>query len=53
MWAWTGTDWKPLHPQKAPSGREGLRMAFNPALSKLVLFGGRVGTTPAGDTWSF
>ena len=53
MWAWTGSDWKRLHPQKAPSGREGPRMAFDPSISQLILFGGRVGKTQASDTWSF
>jgi hypothetical protein len=57
-WEWTGSTWTQLSPATSPSARSGVAMAFDPATSQLVLFGG-AGTTGtaysgvSGSTWEW
>lgn len=54
-WAWDGTTWTPLSPGAAPAGREGALLTDEPAMGKLLLFGGSVqgSTTVAPETWTW
>jgi hypothetical protein len=51
-WEWGTTDWK----QKSsgtPSGREGIRLSYDSARGRLVMFGGNLESGRASDTWEF
>lgn len=57
-WDWTGDHWVLLYPAHAPHGRSFHAMAFDSARDRVILFGGKSGTTTANsvmynDTWSF
>jgi hypothetical protein len=55
-WVWTGTTWTQLSPATSPSARFGGVMAYDPATSQLVLFGGGAsftGTLKLNDTWAW
>lgn len=39
-WAWDGASWTELHPEHAPTPRNGGGMAYDEARSEVVLFGG-------------
>jgi len=41
-WAWNGTTWVKKFPSVSPSPRYGHAMVFDPARSKVLLFGGRL-----------
>jgi hypothetical protein len=49
-WTWNGSAWAQQHPVTSPSPRNSSGMAYDPALGKLVLFGG-LGNVIVGDTW--
>jgi hypothetical protein len=54
-WTWDGRNWMQMGPASSPSPRFGASMAYDPATSQLVLFGG----FPGGfgevddDTWTW
>lgn len=52
-WALDGTVWSRLTPAHAPSPRSGANMVFDPARSRLVLFGGLGVGGELGDTWEW
>jgi hypothetical protein len=55
-WVWTGTTWTQLSPATSPSARFGGVMAYDPATSQLILFGGGgslAGAQPLNDTWAW
>ena len=60
-WVFDGTTWTQLAPPTAPAARVGASMVFDPALARIVLFGGAstnpdaTSASPAvfDDTWSF
>jgi len=54
-WTFNGTTWTQLSPTSNPSARNGAAMTYDPALSKLVLFGGLPGGSgnDDNDTWTF
>jgi hypothetical protein len=56
-WAWDGTTWAQLFPSLSPSARIGASMAYDPATSQLVLFGGDDDDGGSvdylGDTWAW
>ena len=49
--------WVPLSPPASPGARSGAAMAFDPAINKMVLFGGYGGKYPNfrlfSDTWTY
>ena len=49
-WTWDGTTWTQQHPATSPSARTFASMAYDPATSTAVLFGGK-GTL--ADTWTW
>ena len=51
-WSWNGTAWTQLKPTTSPPARGGASMAYDPAISKLVLFGGD-GSADYTDTWTW
>jgi hypothetical protein len=51
-WTWTGATWAQLHPATSPSARVGAALAYDPATSQLLLFGG-AGGIELGDTWNW
>jgi hypothetical protein len=54
-WMWDGTNWNQLAPQKSPSAREGMGLAYDPVHHQVVMFGGERGDSQhvEGDTWTF
>lgn len=59
-WTYDGTTWADTVPNSAdtPSAREGTTMAYDPAIGKIVLFGGYGETSPdtqsiLGDMWTY
>jgi hypothetical protein len=40
MWTWDGTSWTELHPAHMPPARWGEVMAYDPAISRTVMYGG-------------
>ena len=40
MWTWDGTSWTELHPAHTPPARWGQVMAYDPAISRTVMYGG-------------
>jgi len=55
-WVWDGTSWTnvtPSAPSPSPAARYGSQMAFDSAMSKVVLFGGYEGGAPVNDTWAW
>ncbi len=45
--------WTKREPTVAPSAREGVSMASASGSNRIILFGGRIGTGPLNDTWSY
>jgi hypothetical protein len=52
-WAFDGTTWTQQSPTVSPSARALASMAYDPAIGKIVLFGGGTGTSTFGDTWTY
>ena len=52
-WSWDGTTWTKMQPAISPPARVGASLAFDPALGKLILFGGRTTQKLLNDTWSW
>ncbi len=54
-WSWNGTAWTQVKPVTSPPARGAASMAYDPAISKLVLFGGdgNNNTAPFTDTWTW
>lgn len=50
-WAWDGTTWARLTTPLAPPARERATLAWDAGRRRLVLFGGRTGTTEYDDAW--
>ena len=51
-WTWDGGTWTQQEPSASPSARQDADMAYDPAASQLVMFGG-VDPGPLGDTWTY
>jgi N-acetylneuraminic acid mutarotase len=51
-WTWDGSTWEQLSPAASPPARADASLAYDPATSQLVLFGG-VDTTYLSETWTF
>ena len=51
-WEWNGTDWKQLQPGPPPAKRESQGMTFDPAVHRIVMFGGQVNGSVVNDTWT-
>jgi hypothetical protein len=49
-WTWDGTTWTQHTPASSPPPTSGASMAFDPAIGKLVLFGG---VNASNDTWAW
>ena len=45
--------WVPLSPTLSPTARVGEAMAFDPAIDKMVLFGGTASLEYVADTWTY
>ena len=52
-WEFDGTTWRPLTLASAPSARAFHRLAFDPTLQQIILYGGIAGNTLLQDTWAF
>ena len=55
-WTWDGTTWTQQSPPVSPSPRSQMAMAYDPATSSVVLFGGcniSPGACKLGDTWTW
>ena len=58
-WTWDGTSWTQQHPPVSPSARTGMAMVFDPAIGRIVLFGGQPNDSPGpfpsylDDTWTW
>lgn len=48
-WTWDGQVWRRQHPASSPPAREFEYMGFDPAISKVVIFGGMTCSPPALD----
>lgn len=53
LWAWDGTQWRPIPGAVSPSPRAGAALAFDAVRHVLVLFGGAQRSGYACDTWSW
>lgn len=53
-WTWDGASWTQQQPTSSPTARRAAAMADDPAIGKIVLFGGEdVTATLLDDTWSW
>ncbi|MFO0839993.1 MAG: immunoglobulin domain-containing protein [Phycisphaerae bacterium] len=52
-WEWDGVDWTQRSPPQHPSARIEHAMAYYPAQSAVVLFGGHTSAASLGDTWAW
>lgn len=54
-WSWDGSSWAKLRPTIMPSKRTGVNFVFDPAIEKLVLFGGYVNGSgnQSNDLWTW
>ncbi len=50
-WTLLGVEWIRRAPTRAPSGRKGHAMAYDPVHQHIVLFGGRALDDLSGETW--
>jgi hypothetical protein len=41
-WTWNGSDWAQQHPVQSPEARYFASAAYDPALGKVMLFGGKL-----------
>src|ERR1017187_10518323 len=52
-WVWDGSNWTQESPQTSPTARTGTAMAYDSVHDQTVLFGGFVGMTALGETWTW
>jgi len=57
-WEWTGSQWVQRYPAQAPHGRSFHTMVYDSLRDRMLVFGGKSGTTAANttiynDTWAF
>ncbi len=52
-WTYDGTEWTQQSPATHPPVRNGASMAYDPAIGKIVLFGGEGVTSLLDDTWTY
>jgi hypothetical protein len=54
-WSWDGSTWKRLQPNTMPIDRSGVNLVYDPAIQKLVLFGGYVqgSGNQSNDLWTW
>jgi hypothetical protein len=52
-WLWNGITWTQLSPAASPPARGAAALAYDPATSQLVLFGGYSAASIYGDTWTW
>ncbi len=52
-WTYNGTTWAQESPANSPSPRDSASMAYDPATSQLVLFGGYALSAFFADTWTY
>lgn len=53
-WSWNGTAWTQMSPINSPPARGAASMAYDPTISRLVLFGGTgIGGSTLTDTWTW
>jgi len=52
-WTWNGTDWTQQNPAHQPPDRYGAAAAYDPAIGRVMVFGGGAGGGYINDTWSW
>jgi hypothetical protein len=52
-WTYDGTTWSKQSPATSPPAGSGASMVYDPAIGKVVLFGGGGGDIFSGDTWTY
>jgi hypothetical protein len=56
-WTWNGSDWAEQHPARSPGARFFASAAYDPAVGKVVLFGGKIYDTYSqlvnNELWSW
>ena len=52
-WGWDGTNWTPLAPQNAPTGRSYMAMTYDSARARVVVYGGIRQGVALADTWTW
>jgi len=52
-WSWNGSDWIELDPATSPPPRLAAAIAYDPATSMVVLFGGTGADSYLDDTWTW
>ncbi|HEV8658059.1 MAG TPA: kelch repeat-containing protein [Thermoanaerobaculia bacterium] len=52
-WIWTGDHWIQRFPANSPPGRSSPAMVYDSNRARIVLFGGRSGTSDLADTWVY
>jgi hypothetical protein len=50
VWEWTGSNWSNITPATSPPGRQGMGIAYDTALTAVVVVGG-AGSVNLADTW--
>src|SRR5712691_12531974 len=53
-WVWTGDRWMQRYPANSPPGRSSHVMVYDSNRARILIFGGRTGTTTyTSDTWVY
>jgi uncharacterized repeat protein (TIGR02543 family) len=55
-WIWDGSNWEEQSPATVPPARSYPSIAYDPAISEVVMFGGQASSgffDPLGDTWTW
>src|SRR2546421_96454 len=53
-WTWDGTDWMQQHPAHSPGSRMYAGSAYDPATSRVLMFGGLDSSgEPVNETWTW
>jgi len=50
-WAWSGANWREIHPATVPPNRYSLGMDYDPIGKVVLMFGGYSSGPARGDTW--
>lgn len=56
MWSWNGTAWTAVHPAHMPPARWGQAMVYDPAIGKILMYGGMAiepDHAPLNDVWEW